>query len=98
MGKADVITYNDGSVKQIAFYTSSFSTFFTASKELELETDTDSKEPVITVGEKPSDAEGTNARNNASSVNYSFVIILVSVLVVGCLSMVMFLYVYKRKK
>lgn len=98
LGKADVITYNDGSVKQIAFYTSSFSTFFTASKELELETDTDSKEPVITVGEKPSDAEGTNARNNASSVNYSFVIILVSVLVVGCLSMVMFLYVYKRKK
>lgn len=36
LGKAEYGTYEDGSVQSVSFYTSSFSTFFTAEKELEL--------------------------------------------------------------
>ena len=35
MGKADYTTYEDGSVEELSFYTAGFSSFFTASKELD---------------------------------------------------------------
>lgn len=37
LGKAEIITYPDGSVEELSFYTTGFSSFFTARKELNTE-------------------------------------------------------------
>lgn len=58
LGMAEYGTYEDGSVERIAFYTTSFSTFFTAAKELDLDVQpgVPDDEPVI----EPAPAEKTN--------------------------------------
>ncbi|MBQ3889093.1 MAG: hypothetical protein II738_05035, partial [Clostridia bacterium] len=57
LGMAEYGTYEDGSVERVSFYTSSFSTFFTAAKELDLDVQTGETgaEPVVA----PAPAEKT---------------------------------------
>lgn len=40
LGKADIITYPDGSIEELSFYTTGFSSFFTARQELNIEIET----------------------------------------------------------
>ena len=45
LGKADVTTADDGSIESISFYTSSFSSFFTAEQELKTDVKVDTATP-----------------------------------------------------
>jgi len=57
LGKAEYGTYEDGTIENISFYTSSFSTFFTSAKEL----DTDIS--VVTGDSESTDAMGSTGEN-----------------------------------
>ena len=57
LGKAECVTYEDGTIESISFYTSSFSTFFTSAKEL----DTDIS--VVTGDSESTDAMGSTGEN-----------------------------------
>ena len=57
LGKAEYVTYEDGTIESLSFFTSSFSTFFTSAKEL----DTDIS--VVTGDSESTDAMGSTGEN-----------------------------------
>ncbi|MBO4853874.1 MAG: hypothetical protein J5482_01845 [Oscillospiraceae bacterium] len=50
LGQAEYNTYEDGSVRQITFYTTGFSSFFTAASELDLALEGEEDDLVLTTG------------------------------------------------
>ena len=104
LGVADVITYDDGSVEQIAFYTSSFSTFFTASKELNLEVSSDSDDNDSTVSGKQANAgekekpEKAEVKEKSSYGDNSSVRTVISIIVVGFAAVAVGIVLFARKR
>ncbi|MBQ9355516.1 MAG: hypothetical protein IJT84_07560 [Clostridia bacterium] len=82
LGKADYNTYDDGTVESLSFYTSSFSSFFTSSKEL----DVDIKEDIFTTGIVD------------KKKNKNLPIIIVSVILIAILVTVVIMFLKKRKR
>ena len=88
LGRAEYTTYEDGSIESISFYTSSFSTFFTAAKELDFD---------INIGED--DAELTDENEGQTENGTSIVPIIVGAAVVVVIIVVaVFLAIRKKSK
>lgn len=89
LGKAEYITYDDGSIESISFYTSSFSTFFTSAKELDLHIQGDEADPNL-----------TSVNDNTTDGNKSVLlipVILIAAAVIAALVIIAILFVKKRR-
>lgn len=91
LGKAEYVTYEDGTIESLSFYTSSFSTFFTSAKEL----DTDIS--VVTGDSESTDAMGSTGENENPPRSWLVLfVVLMGVIVV--LLVVTIVLRRKRKK
>ena len=91
LGKAEYGTYEDGTIENISFYTSSFSTFFTSAKEL----DTDIS--VVTGDSESTDAMGSTGENE-TPLRFWIVLFAVLMSVIVVLLVVAIVLRRKRKK
>ena len=91
MGKAECVTYEDGTIESLSFFTSSFSTFFTSAKEL----DTDIS--VVTGDSESTDAMGSTGENE-TPLRFWIVLFAVLMSVIVVLLVVTIVLRRKRKK
>lgn len=66
LGKADHITYDDGSIEELSFYTTGFSSFFTAAKELDTDISSQAEDNSGAV-KKDSSADCSESEDSHSS-------------------------------
>ncbi len=89
LGQAEYGTYEDGSIASVSFYTSSFSTFFTAAKELDLE---------IQTNDIPSDATIGNINETENETSPIWIIVgVISSVVIAASAIITVILIKKRK-
>ena len=103
LGRAEYDTYDDGSIHSLSFYTTGFSSFFTAAKELDVsavdvpdaQSDPGSGEDVS--DQNTTDSQGSEGGQKSGNNTTAVVIIIAAVCVAAAIAAVIILLIRKKR-